>query len=474
MTMRARASNLAHKSGSRLEARVPAFARMTEKDRTGTERNPFLLSPISCICFLCYNGTMRLKFKSIGETDFVTGLDIGTSSIKVVVAEAREGKPVIIHASKEVSQGFRKGAISDPAEASQALRRALEPVKHIKGALKNVYASIGTPQVKMQASRGIVAVSSANNEIYQGDIERAVKASQAVNLGPNRAIIHTLTKEFIVDGVGDIADPLGLSGSRLEVQSFVLDAFLPHITSLMRVVELSGGEVGGLIFGPLAAARGTLSKRQKDLGAVVIDIGSGTTGVAIYEENKLLGATKFPVGSANVSNDLAIGLKIPVDAADALKLQYGTAWPKEVGTKEAVEMRLFVHEAKSNVSRKFIAEIIESRMSEIFGLVHDELKRLGKEHNLPGGAIIVGGGAKLPGVTELLKDELRLSAQIGCTVAQDFQDEGGIFKEAIEDPEFVTAFGLALWGIHGENTGGNDTAPRSSSMLKNWFKYFNP
>jgi cell division protein FtsA len=416
---------------------------------------------------------MRMKFRGIGSSDFVTGLDIGTSSIKVVVAEAHEGKPVIIHASKETSNGMRKGAITDLGEASQAVRRALEPVKHIKGALKNIYVSIGSPQVSMQASRGIVAVSSANGEIYQGDIERAVKASQAVNLGQNRAIIHTLTKEFIVDGVGDIADPLGLSGGRLEVQSFVLDAFLPHVTGLMRVVDLAGGEVGGLIFGPLVAARAALSKRQKDLGAAVIDLGAGTTGVSIYEENKLFGAAKFPIGSANISNDLAIGLKIPVDAAENLKLHQGNAFAKEISTKELLDLRPYVPDAKGTTSRRFVAEIIESRLEEIFGLVNDELKRIGKEHNLPGGVIITGGGAKLPGITDLAKQELRLSAQIGCTVAHEWENEGGDFKEEIEDPEFVTAFGLALWGIHGEHT-GNATHESSGNGLKNWFKYFAP
>ena len=141
-----------------------------------------------------------------GSHDFVTGLDIGTSSIKVVVAEVRDGKPAIIHTSSEPTFGMRKGAVVDIAEVSQSVRRALEPVKHLsKGALKNVFTSIGTPQVKMQASRGIVAVSSANGEIYQGDIERVVKASQAVNLGQNRTIIHTLVKEYIVDGVGEIS-----------------------------------------------------------------------------------------------------------------------------------------------------------------------------------------------------------------------------------------------------------------------------
>jgi cell division protein FtsA len=414
-----------------------------------------------------------MRFK-VGASDLVTGLDIGTAAVKVVVAEARDGKPKILHAGQEPTFGLRKGAIVDIGEVSQAVRQALAPVKQLsKRALGNIFVSLGTPQVKMQASRGIVAVSSANGEIYQGDVERAVKASQAVNLGQNRAIIHTLTTEFIVDGVGDIADPLGLTGSRLETQSFILDCFTPHVSGLLRAIELAGGEVGGLLFSPLVAARAALSKRQKDLGAMILDLGAGTTGMAVYEENRLLGTAKFPIGAANVSNDLAIGLKVPVDAAEEIKLHYGAAFPKEVSAKDQIELKEFAPDAKGTVARRFVAEIISSRLEEIFALASEELKRLGKAHDLPGGVILVGGGAKLPGLTDLAKQELRLSAQIGCTLAGEWQDEGGAFKATLEDPEFVCACGLALWGIYGEHTGNPDK--RSAGFnLKNWFKYFAP
>jgi cell division protein FtsA len=368
---------------------------------------------------------------------------------------------------------MRKGAVIDLSEASQAINRALSEVKKIsKAAARNIYISIGTPQVKMQASRGIVAVSRADAEIYQDDIDRAVRASQAVNLPQNRTIIHTLMKEFVVDGVGDIADPLGLSGSRLEVQSLIIDAFSPHIKALMRAVELAGGEIGGLVFGPLVAARAALSKRQKDLGTAIVDIGFGTTGLSIYEENRLAGAVKFPVGAGNISNDLAVGLKISVDAAEEVKLHYGYALSKEVSPKETVDLKKFAEDAKSTASRRFIAEIVESRLEEVFDLVNAELKLMQKFGELPGGVVLTGGGAKLPGLTDLVKQEMRLSAQIGCTLAESWDAEGGTFKEYLEDPEFVSAFGLVLWGIDGE--GGSDVPEAEGVSIKNFFKYFTP
>ena len=416
---------------------------------------------------------MKIKGIGGGAGDFITGLDIGTSSLKVIVAEYRGGKPVILYAHEELSFGMRKGAVIDLGEASQSINRALFEVKKIsKSALKNIYVSIGTPQAKMQASRGIVAVSRADAEIYQDDVDRAVRASQAVNLPQNRTIIHTLTKEFMVDGVGDIIDPLGLSGSRLEVQSLIIDAFSPHIKTLIRAVELSGGDISGLVFSPLVAARAALSKRQKDLGTAIIDIGFGTTGMAVYEENRLTGVAKFPVGAGNISNDLAVGLKIPVDAAEEVKLHYGYAYSKEVPQKESVDLKKFDEEAKGSVSRKFIAEIVESRLEEILDLVGAELKLLQRYGQLPGGVVIVGGGAKLPGLTDLIKQEMKLSAQIGFTMSDEWDGRGGSFKEYLEDPEFVGAFGLVLWGMDSEGKGG-DKQP-SAMNFKNFFRYFNP
>lgn len=409
------------------------------------------------------------------SSDFITGLDIGTSSIKLAVAEQRAGKLALVHVAEVQSAGLRKGAVIDSAEVSHAVSRALAEVKKIsKSAIKSIYLNIGTSQVKMQMSRGIVAVSRADAEIYQDDVDRAVRASQAVNLPQNRTIIHTLTREFIVDGVGDIADPLGLSGSRLEVQSLIIDAFSPHIKSLIRSVELSGGEINGLVFGPLVAARAALSRRQRDLGVVLIDIGFGTTGMSVYEENKLIGVAKFPVGSGNISNDIGVGLKVPVDAAEEIKLKYGYAVAKDISTKELVEITKLVPDAKGPVSRRFIAEIIESRMEEIFDLVNAELKALQKFADLPGGVVIVGGGAKLPGITDLAKQEMRLSAQLGgCSLTSEWADEGGFFKEYLEDSSFASVLGLILWGADRELQG--EGGRRSSGLgIKNILRYFMP
>jgi cell division protein FtsA len=403
----------------------------------------------------------------------IIGLDIGTSTIKAAVAENQGGRPFLVSVLKEPSAGLRKGAIVDLAEASSAVARVLHEVKKIeRAALKNVYLNIGTTQVKAQHSHGVVAVSRADSEIYQDDIDRAVKASQAVAVSPNRMIVHNVTREYIVDGVGDIADPLGLSGNRLEVQSIIIDAFTPHVKSLMRAVELAGCRIGGMVINPLVGSRSALSKTQKDLGTALIDIGYGTTGLCVYEENKLVGVANFPVGAGNITNDLAVGLKIPVAVAENLKLHCGYAVAKEINPKEMIDLKKFSTESKGMVSRRFIAEIIESRLAEIFEFVNNELKLTGKVGQLAGGAVLTGGGAKLPGLTELAKQELKLTSQIGFAIHEEWAGESGALTETFEDPEFTNTLGLVLWGADKEYWRPSEKP--AMTKIRNILHYFLP
>jgi cell division protein FtsA len=404
---------------------------------------------------------------------FIVGIDIGTSSVKVAVAENRDGKPVLRSVLKEPSAGVRKSAIVDLADASPVVARVLGEVKKIsKAALKTVYVNIGTPQIKAQTSRGIVAVSRADSEIYQDDIDRVIKASQAVNVAPNRMIIHNITREYIVDGVGDIIDPLGLSGNRLEVNSLIVDAFTPHVKSIMRIVELAGARIGGMVFDPLVASRVALSRHQKDLGVVLVDIGGGTTSMSVYEEQKLLHVAIFPVGAGSITSDIAVGLRVPVQAAEILKVGYGYAIAREINPKESVELKKYVEGGSGTVSRRFIAEIIESRLAEIFEFVDNELRLIGKAGQLAGGVVLVGGGSKMPGLTELAKQELKLFSQIGLAVPDEWGSENGQFGEVFEDPEYVGALGLVLCGADQEAWRSEKSS--SAFSLRSLIRYFMP
>ena len=235
-----------------------------------------------------------------------------------------------------------------------------------------------------------------------------------------------------------------MTGSRLEVLSLIVDAFQPTIRNLSKCVELAGGSIGGLVFGPLASSEALLTDNQKELGVVSVDIGYGTTGIAVYEENKLLHTRVFPVGAGHITNDLAIALKVPVEVAEKVKLSYGYALSRGASNKETVELQKLDPNVKGSPSRKFISEVIESRLSEICELVGSDLRAIDKERQLPAGVVITGGGAKLPGVAELFKDELRLATQIGFPRDKIFETESQAMLEFVESPEYALVLGLVL------------------------------
>src|SRR3989344_2264376 len=275
--------------------------------------------------------------------------------------------------------GLQKGVVVDEGEACGALRGALDELRKVaKGAAKNIYLNIGGKQTSCQVSKAMVPLPRGDSRISEEDMDRVIKAAETmVRVGHNRMVIHTVTREYAVDGIGDILDPVGLNGARLEANCLVIDAFSPNVQRVMACVEKAGGVVAGPIYGPLAAAR-----------AVLIDIGFGTTGISIYEEQKLLHTAILPVGAGNVTNDIALGLKIPVAEAENLKLSFGYALAKEIPSKEGVEVKAAADGTKANVSRRFLAEIIEVRLAEIFELVNEELKRVHRAGQLPAGRVL--------------------------------------------------------------------------------------
>lgn len=406
---------------------------------------------------------------------YLTAIDIGSVNIKALVADiGRDGRVSLLGAWKKGSRGLRRGEIVALDDLTSTLNQLFEEVKQVnKSALKNVFVNVSGANIKLQNSRGIVAVSRADNEIYQDDVERVIKASEAINLGPNRMILHTMTREFIIDGTSGILDPLGMIGNRLEVESLIIDSFKSNVGSLIKNIGAAGGRVVGLIYGPLAASRSVLSKNQKDLGAALVDIGAGTTGIAVYEENNLLHTSVLPLGTSNVTNDLAIGLRCRVGAAEKIKLSFGFALSKEISGKEKIDLHEIDDGLKSAVGRKFISEIIEVRLAEIFELVNNELKLIGKMGRLPAGAVLVGGGAKMPGIVELAKQEFKLPVQIGVPEIGNIEIPNEELKDQLEDPEFAVADGLLLWASD-QSLKINGWVGRKQKWLSGLLKYFLP
>jgi cell division protein FtsA len=273
------------------------------------------------------------------------------------------------------------------------------------------------------------------------DISRVINAAQAISIPANKEIIHVIPKNYSLDDQKDIKDPLGMNGVRLEVDAMIIEGSSPFIKNLAKCLEQTKIDLDDFILSPLAAAKATLTKRQKELGVVLVDIGGGTTSLVVFEENEILHAAVLPVGGSHITNDIAIGLRTSIDVAEKVKLEFGSALPREIGKKEDINLSEIEPNEEGIVSRQHVAEIIEARLEEIFSLVNKELKSIGREKLLPAGVVLTGGTAKIPGAVDLAKNVMALPAQTG------FPMQLGGLIDKVDDPSFVTSVGLVLWGL---------------------------
>lgn len=370
------------------------------------------------------------------------GLDIGSANIRVVVAEEAFEDTLlrVIGVGETPSMGVRRGTIVDTQAVARACHVALEHAERMSGHVsERVFAALSGADIICQEARGVVAVSRADGEVGEDDVTRCLGEVEArLSLPLNREIIHALPKSYRLDDQKDIKDPVGMRGVRLEATALVVTGSTAQMKNIGRALEQAGTHAESLVVEPLAAAEAVLHQKQKELGVVLVNIGGSTTSITVYEDGNLLHLAVLPVGSGHITNDLAIGLRTSIDVAEAVKLQYGTANPDEVGKREEIDLSLFDTHEEDAVSRYHVAEIIEARMEEIFSFVNMELKTIGRDGLLPGGVVLTGGGALLPGTADLAKRLLRLPAQIGYP-----KPLGGILDQ-VDAPQFATVIGLVL------------------------------
>ncbi len=405
--------------------------------------------------------------------EIITGLDIGSSQVKCVVAEKqKDGSLKIISAVKEPSLGLRRGVLVDAEYALSTLAKLVSELKaSSKNSTKNLYVNFQSEHTKVRISRGISAVSQPDKEIKQEDIDRAVQSSRAAKMLPNFRVLHTIVREFLVDEIGDIIfSPLGMTGSRLEVTTLIAEAFSPHLDVLTKTLGAAGVNPGGIVFNPFAASKAVLSKKQKELGVIMIDLGAHTTSIAVFEENKPLFAKSFPVGSNHITKDIAIGLRVPVDVAEKIKNKHGCLNMKNISRKESFQVGEQDGSLNNEIPKKFLSEIIETRISEIFDLVNSELKPLKNKYQFPSGIVLTGGGVKLLGVQDHVRDHLKLPTQIGAPNLTNFEISNQSFESLVDDPEFSTAIGLVMIGAEEES----DRSPSLLDSVKRIFKNIIP
>lgn len=407
----------------------------------------------------------------MSKGNIVTGLDIGTSSIKALAVQRNKKGWEVLRYDEIPSFGLRKGAVVNIEETSKNVQLIMSGVeKDCNRKISSVFVNIGGSHLYVTPSDGIISVSRADQRISKEDVERVLQATRAINISRNDEILDVIPKEFIIDDQKGIKQPVDLTGIRLEAKVLLLCVFSPYFLNLTQAVLNAKLQIDDVVPSPLAAAKSVLTPQQKELGVALIDFGANTTSLAVFEEGDLIHLAVLPVGSANITNDIAIGLKTDVASAEEIKKQHGACLfsSKDKDKKEAGLKKIEVFDKSSSLSftKKNIVDIVEPRVSEILDLVQKELKKINRQEMLPAGIVLTGGGAKLPKIKELTRETLKLACEIGIPKGIE-----GLF----EDPSLATVVGLALEGVDfGEEPGILGFTKGWGAKIRKIFRIFVP
>lgn len=392
----------------------------------------------------------------------ISGIDIGTSKTTTLIASVEDdGELRIIGVATMASKGIRKGQIVNIEEATSAISQSLDAAERMAGAsVGKTFISVGGNHIASMNSHGVVAVAEPDREITINDVKRVIDAAKAISLPSSREILHVVPRGYIVDGQDGIVDPINMTGVRLEVETHLITGGSIAVRNLLKCVEDLGVDVGGLVFGGLASAYAAISDTEKELGVVLVDIGGGTTDIAIYVEGALAYSSVIPVGAINITKDIAAGLRVSLESAEKIKLALAqlpkvAALPDEedknkVKRDEKDDMdvsSLHLAEELRTISRKTLVEgIIKPRLNEIFSLVGLEIKKSGFGGMTPSGIVLTGGGALTAGAIECARRNLAMSVHIGTP-----HHISGLVDE-IMSPAYTASVGLLLFGLKSEKT----------------------
>jgi cell division protein FtsA len=374
----------------------------------------------------------------------IAGLDIGTTKTCAVVASSTPEGLDIIGVGEAPSTGLRKGIITDLEETVRAIEAATEKAERMAGVhISHVYVGVTGEHVQSTNNRGVVAISGEDREVVRADVRRVVEASKLINVGADRQIIHALPRQFTVDGHDGVSDPIGMSGSRLEVDTHLITGGNTFITNVLKCVHRAGLEPAGLVFEPLASSAATLLAEEKHVGVVLLDIGGGTTDVAVYAGGGAIHTSTIPVGGNILTNDIALGLKTSFADAETIKRQFGTALGDQRGEAE-FPVKTLDGRSTRNVSRAQLRAIVAPRLLEIFRLARAKIVEKIPRDVLLAEIVLTGGGAHLNGIEQAASDFFGIPARVGVPTAI-----GGL-TDTVKQPEYATAVGLVLFGPKGD------------------------
>jgi cell division protein FtsA len=373
--------------------------------------------------------------------NLIVGLDIGTAKIAAIVGEITpDGHLEIIGMGSHASRGLKKGVVVNIDSTVGAIQRALEEAELMADCkIRDVYTGIAGSHIKGFNSHGMVAIK--DKEVTQMDVERVIETAKAVSIPTDQQILHILNQEFIIDGQEDVREPLGMSGVRLEVKVHIVTGAVSAAQNIMKCVRRCGLEVRDLILQPLASATAVLSEDEKDLGVCLVDVGGGTTDVAVFSEGAIRHTAVIPIAGDQITNDIAMALRTPTKDAEDLKRGYGCALRQLADAQQMIEVPGVGDRGPRQMSRQTLAEVIEPRVEELYSLVQAELRRSGFEDLLSSGVVITGGCSQMQGMVELGEEVFHMPVRLGIP------DYKGGLAEVVRNPRFSTGVGLLLIGM---------------------------
>jgi cell division protein FtsA len=411
----------------------------------------------------------------MSKENIIVGLDIGTTKIGCIIAELDSDRNVkIVGVGTSRSEGLRRGVVVNLEKTVISIGRAIEEAELMAGVeVRNVYAGIAGDHIRSINSHGVIAVSRGGVEITRGDIGRVVDAAKAVAIPMDREILHILPQEFTVDDQKGIKDPSGMAGIRLEVDVHIVTGAVSSAQNLVKAIQQAGYQVRDLVLEPLASAFGVLTDDERELGVALVDIGGGTTDIALFHEGSIRHTAVIGLGGNSVTNDIAIGLRTPARDAERIKERYGAAMASMVDPDEEIEVPHMAGQGERRVSRELLASIIQPRMEEILSLAKADIKKTGWHDKIPSGFVLTGGASALPGTVELaeriLSAPVRIGHPLGVTGLVD----------SVDEPRFATGVGLVIYGRESGRddnrfAGGDDDTlwARVLERMKEWLHDF--
>ena len=406
-------------------------------------------------------------------SELIVGLDVGTSKICCIIGEATDEGIDVIGIGTHPSTGLRKGVVVNIERTKNSIRRAVEEAELMAGCeIKTVYTGIAGGHIKGTNSEGVIAVK--DGEVTEGDVQRVTDAARAIPIAADREIIHVLPQEYIIDEQGGIKDPLGMAGARLQAKVHIVTCALSSAQNIIKCVNETNLKVQDIVLQPLASAEACLSEDERELGVCLVDIGCGTADVAIFSGGSIVHTAVIALGGYNLTNDIAIGLRTPMDAAERIKRKYGCALSSMVDKSEQIEVPSMGGRTPRVLSRSMLCEILEPRVDELFQLVHREIQKCGYEELLASGVVITGGSSMLQGKHELAEEVMRLPVRLG-------QPRGvGGLVDVVKSPVYATGVGLVLYGSKNQEGGfqaarsdGKSSTPslgqRLAEVFRQWF-----